>query len=62
MKDYPDITNRYKPHDICTFLKIQSIYKLLMLKQKEENIIKYFIFTRNQKVRVLRFITVNVLF
>ena len=51
MKDYPDITNRYKPHDICTFLKIQSIYKLLMLKQKEENIIKYFIFALAQEIK-----------
>ncbi len=34
---------------ICTFLKIQVVYKLLVLKQKEENIIQYFIFTSNQK-------------
>jgi hypothetical protein len=33
----------------CTFLKIQLVYKLLVLKQKEENIIQYFIFTSNKK-------------
>ena len=33
----------------CTFLKIQVVYKLLVLKQKDENIIQYFIFTSNQK-------------
>ena len=46
----------------CTFLKIQSIYELLMLTQKEENIIQYFIIALAQaikKVHVLRFLSIN---